>query len=192
MASVMGFLVHRFMIKRRHTSFIEQFSEKLDLSVSCTDFKNVINAKSQQALFKVTAMRILERLISSSFVKIWYTASWYVWGEWFLAVNHHNHRNWVPSILIHKLWLIFMGRKQKKKKNFEKKNQNGQLKKSSFFKIANSQYFLWKFTGLVFGLVGLNYFDTHCFNNFIKKFSSVQFSGIWHPNWKLHNQIHFC
>ena len=101
----MGFLVQRFMIKRRHTSFIEQFSEKLDLSVSCTDFKNVINAKSQQALFKVTAMRILERLISSSFVKIWYTASWYVWGEWFLAVNHHNHKNLDQSILIHNLWL---------------------------------------------------------------------------------------
>ena len=35
-----------------------------------------------------------------------YTAGWYVWGEWFLAVNHHHHKNWVPSILIHNLWLI--------------------------------------------------------------------------------------
>jgi hypothetical protein len=36
--------------------------------------------------------------------------------------------------------------KQKKisKKNFKKKFQNGQLKKSSFFKIANSQYFFMK------------------------------------------------
>ena len=42
-----------------------------------------------------------------------YTAGWYVWGEWFLAVNHHNHKNWVPSILIHNLWLIFIGMKQK-------------------------------------------------------------------------------
>ena len=27
----------------------------------------------------------------------------------FLAVNHHNIKNWVPSILTHNLWLIFMG-----------------------------------------------------------------------------------
>jgi hypothetical protein len=32
-----------------------------------------------------------------------------------------------------------MGIKQKKKKKLEKKIQNGRLKKSSFFKIANSQ-----------------------------------------------------
>ena len=31
----------------------------------------------------------------------------------FLAVNHHNFKNWVPSILTHNLWLIFMGMKQK-------------------------------------------------------------------------------
>ena len=47
-------------------------------------------------------------------MSIYYTASWYVWREWFLAVNHHNHKNWVPFILIHNLWLIFMGMKQKK------------------------------------------------------------------------------
>ena len=38
---------------------------------------------------------------------------------------------------------------------FEKKVQNGQLKKTEFFKIANSQNFLWKFHGLVLGLEGL-------------------------------------
>ena len=47
--------------------------------------------------------------------EIIYTAGWNVWGEWFLAVNHHNHKNWLPSILIHNLWLIFMGMKQEKK-----------------------------------------------------------------------------
>ena len=41
-----------------------------------------------------------------------YTAGWNVWEEWFLAVNHHNHKNWVPSILTHNLWLIFTGMKQ--------------------------------------------------------------------------------
>ena len=42
----------------------------------------------------------------------------------FLAVNHHDIKNWVPSILTNNLWLIFMGMKQ---------NQNGQLKKTEFF-----------------------------------------------------------
>ena len=74
-----------------------------------------------------------------------YTASWYVWGEWFLTVNHHNHKNWVPSILIHNLWLIFMGMKQKNLFCFlKKKIQNGRHKKMSIFKIANSQYFFVK------------------------------------------------
>ena len=39
---------------------------------------------------------------------------------------------------------------------FEKKNQNGQLKKTAFFKIANSQFFFFcKFHGLVLGFVQL-------------------------------------
>ena len=43
------------------------------------------------------------------------------------------------------------------KKNFffEKKNQNGRLKKRSFSISANSQYFFQKFHGSVLGLVGL-------------------------------------
>ena len=60
-----------------------------------------------------------------------YTNGWNVWGERFLAVNHHNHKNLVPSILTHNLWLIFMGMKQKK-------IQNGRLKKTEFFNIAKS------------------------------------------------------
>ena len=31
------------------------------------------------------------------------------WSIW--AVNHHNHKNLVPSILTHNLWLIFIGMK---------------------------------------------------------------------------------
>ena len=57
----------------------------------------------------------------------------------FLAVYHHYSKNWVPSILTHNLWLIFMEMKQKKIFFSKKKIQNGRLKKSSFFKIANSQ-----------------------------------------------------
>ena len=49
----------------------------------------------------------------------------------FLAVNHQNDRNWVPFILTHNLWLIFMGMKQKKIK-------------TEFFNSANSQYFFSK------------------------------------------------
>ena len=40
-------------------------------------------------------------------------------------------------------------------KFWKKKFQNGRLKKTDFFKIANSQIFLWKFHGLVLGLVEL-------------------------------------
>ena len=62
----------------------------------------------------------------------------------FLAVNHHYNKNWVQSILTHNLWLIFMGMKQKKF-FFEKiKFKMADLKKRSFFKIANSQYFFVK------------------------------------------------
>ena len=73
-----------------------------------------------------------------------YTAGWNVWGDWFLAVYHHNHKNWVPSILTHNLWLIFIRMKQKKIFFWKNKIQNGRLKKRSFFKIANSQYFFVK------------------------------------------------
>ena len=70
-------------------------------------------------------------------------------GSGFLAVNHHYHKNWVLSILIHNLWLMFMGMKQKK-------NQNGRLKKDHFSKSLILNIFLWKFTGLVLGLIRLN------------------------------------
>ena len=79
-----------------------------------------------------------------------YTAGWNVWGDWVLAVYHHNHQNWVPSILTHNLWLIFIRMKQKKFFFWKNKIQNGRLKKRSILNI-----FLWKFHGLVFGLVEL-------------------------------------
>ena len=47
-----------------------------------------------------------------NFEQFCYTAGWNVCGDWFLAVNHHNHKIWVPSILTHNLWLIFTGMKQ--------------------------------------------------------------------------------
>ena len=77
-----------------------------------------------------------------------YTRGRNVLSMWFLAGNQGNHQNFDPSLLTNKLWDVFMGMKQKK-------NQSGRLKKSQFLKIANSQYFSWKFHGLVLGLVGL-------------------------------------
>ena len=51
----------------------------------------------------------------------------------FLAVNHHNNKNWVPSILTHNLWLIFMEMKQKKiQKKIQKKFKMADSKKLSF------------------------------------------------------------
>ena len=44
---------------------------------------------------------------------LWYTAGWNVCGDWFSALNHHNHKIWIPFILTHNLWLIFTGMKQK-------------------------------------------------------------------------------
>ena len=45
----------------------------------------------------------------------------------------HNRKNWVPSILTHNVWLIFMGMKQKKIKMADSKNwvfQNRQFSKN--------------------------------------------------------------
>ena len=62
----------------------------------------------------------------------------------FLAVNHHYSKNWVPSILTHNLWLIFIGMKQKKRKK--------KLKK----KIASSQ---WKLVrNYMLEWMGLNFY----------------------------------
>ena len=63
-----------------------------------------------------------------------YTGGWNVWGgggEWFLAGNQGNHKNFDPSLISKNLWLIFIF--------FWKKIQNGRLKKSEFFNSANSQ-----------------------------------------------------
>ena len=62
-----------------------------------------------------------------------YTAGWNVWGDWVLAVYHHNHKNWVPSILIHNLWLIFIWMKQKKFFVWKNKIQNGQKTQKMHF-----------------------------------------------------------
>ena len=71
--------------------------------------------------------------------KFWYTHAIISFPRSFLAVNHLNIKNWVPSILTHILWLIFMGMKQKKK--FEKKIPNGLLKHRQ--KLSNFRFMDW-------------------------------------------------
>ena len=74
----------------------------------------------------------------------------------FLAVNHHNNKNWVPSILTQNLWLIIMGMKQKKiQKNSKKKFKMADSKKLSFSKLPILKNIFCKFQRLVLGLVGL-------------------------------------
>ena len=79
----------------------------------------------------------------------------------FLAVNHHNIENWVPSILTHNLWLIFMGMRQKKIFFLKKKIQNGRLKKRSFFNSVNSQYFFVKISWIGPWVSRIEWFGGH-------------------------------
>ena len=76
-----------------------------------------INVSVSQLEFLMIALELKNRWFRLDHWLGWdsiYTAGWYVWGEWFLVINHHNHKNWVPSILIHNLWLILIRMKQKK------------------------------------------------------------------------------
>ena len=61
----------------------------------------------------------------------------------FLAVNHHNIKNWVPSILTHNLWLIFMGMKQKKNFFFLKKNSKWPTQKKVIFHLRQFSIFFF-------------------------------------------------
>ena len=79
--------------------------------------------------------------------------------------------------------------KNEAKKNFflKKKFQNGWLKKISFSSSANSQYFSWKFHGLVLGLVGL--IDAKGINvvlnlNWIKNYDTNFSVSVFFANWQ--------
>ena len=67
--------------------------------------KNLINILPYN--LKSASIRQLKALFHAN-----YTAGINVWGGSFLAVHHHNHKNWVPAILTHNLWLIFMGKQK--------------------------------------------------------------------------------
>ena len=70
----------------------------------------------------------------------WYTHALLSFPCSFLAVNHHNYENWVPSILTHNFWLEEL----KKNKTKWPTQKNNNKKKNWVFKIANSLYFFVK------------------------------------------------
>ena len=63
--------------------------------------------------------------------------------SYLFAANQGNHQNFVPSLVPHNLWLIWIKMAQKKLFLKKIKNQNGQLKKQlrqfSIFFAKNSQ-----------------------------------------------------
>ena len=61
----------------------------------------------------------------------------------FWAGNHGNHQNW-PILANQETLTDFYGDEAKKKLDFGKNFQNGRLKKTEFFKTANSHYFFTK------------------------------------------------
>ena len=80
----------------------------------------------------------------SSHVCILYSVSHNFIYPMLFAGNQGNHQNFIPSLVCHKLWLIWIGMKGKKIFFEKKKNQIGQLKKTQIFTSANFQYFFVK------------------------------------------------
>ena len=73
------------------------------------------------------------------------TLGWKMFGLGQKCRHFWLNQNFDPFLLTNKLWLIFMGKMQNKFFFFlKKKIQNGGLKKSAFFRIANSQKFFVK------------------------------------------------
>ena len=62
-------------------------------------------------------------------------------GGWFLAGNQDNHQKFCPILDIQEPLMDFHRNEEKK---IEKKVQNGQLKKTEFFKITNSKNYFVK------------------------------------------------
>ena len=74
----------------------------------------------------------------------WYTHAHLWFPPLFLAVDHHNIENWVPSILTHNLWLIFMGMRQKKIFFLQKKNSKWPTHKKVIFQLCQFSIFFVK------------------------------------------------
>ena len=67
-----------------------------------------------------------------------------------LTVNHHNNKNWVPSIT-HNLWLIFIGKKQKK---LFLKNKNSKWPTQKKWVFQNRQFSIFFVEISCIGLIG--------------------------------------
>ena len=104
-----------------------------------------------------------------------YTRNRNVLTMWFLAGNQGNHQNFDPSLLANNLWRFFMRIKQKKFLFSKKKFQNGRLKKSAFFKIANSQCFFVKISWIGPWVSRIDWCEGHWF---ISTYMAVRLSDI--------------
>ena len=71
----------------------------------------------------------------------------------------------IKILLTKRLWLIFMGMKQKRNIFFEKKIQNGRLKKTSFCQTVNSQYFFAKLSGMGPWVSRIDWCEGHWFGS---------------------------
>jgi len=88
-----------------------EFFQKLHFRNQCVPTKKMryVTALSEKFSLNLSTEEVC---IDNDPIFSCYTAGWNVWGDWVLAVYHHNHKNWVPSILTHNLWLIFKRMKQ--------------------------------------------------------------------------------
>ena len=120
-----------------------------------------------------------------------YTAGINVWGGSFLAVNHHNCKNWVSSILAHNLSLIFHGDGEKKRMFFFSPKLCVRMNGTQFFMIMMVYSQKWPTPNINTGSVPVpNYQPSKslCFNfsSFIAKF--FDFSAIYLHRWSLLDQ----
>ena len=137
-----------FFINSHEKRIISKTRLILKSSISVSNFKDFLKAYSLSKICKIVleyslkCSQLISKLCLSN--KIYgfeslYTASWNVCWDWFLAVNHYNHKIWVPSILTHNLWLIFIGMKQKifflKKKIKMADSKKGRFSKSPILDI---------------------------------------------------------
>ena len=114
---------HTFAVyKQRSVNFNKAFCF---FNSSKTQTKNFCTSWLGQKLTLVSNLKT-KYLSYYTHAHLWFQLS-------FLAVNHHNNKNWVPSILTQNLWLIFMGMKQKNIFFEKKKIQSGRLKKKWVF-----------------------------------------------------------
>ena len=114
---------------------------------------DVINERSQLSV----KVRLFGYHFWTMNVCIRYSVSHIITYPYLFAGYQGNHQNFEKSLVFHKLWLIWIRLKQKKKtKNLEKKIQNGRLKKTWVFQPPpKAEQFSPKFHRLVLGFIGL-------------------------------------